>query len=51
MNAKTLGLVVRTVAAWTVTLLLVFPLIWLLRSSGSPPKSRQHCMPPLQVVR
>lgn len=29
MNPKTLALVVRTAAAWVITLLVVFPLIWL----------------------
>ena len=29
MNMKTLGLITRTVFAWIVTLILSFPLIWL----------------------
>ncbi len=29
MNTKLIGLIARTVAAWVVTLLVVFPLIWL----------------------
>ena len=29
MNSKHVFLIVRTLAAWVITLLIVFPLIWL----------------------